>query len=310
MDVSQVAGSFVNVRFVDLGYSEYLQSVEVISFRNKDSNGTPIAQFLPGAYDFKMTLQTKFTLDEPLLMGFNFYPGYPYTTVLSNSLVQNTVSGFWQYGFLTRLNFVTQMEGHLDLHFASKDMRGARFKINFQQLDNQLVSIDKQITELKTLLQTSNDTLSSIGLDVQSLLDLLSSDEFFGVLEDKMQEMIEEQQLSNEALEAIQEDLAALREYFENGGGSGGGGSGSDTGKEFTGVLDTILSGALSLIGELLGMLLKVVFGLLGWVTKFLGFINSEYLGGFFPAPIWAVVCVIIPLIVVLGLIRFVRGFL
>lgn len=94
------------------------------------------------------------------------------------------------------------------------------------------------------------------------------------------------------------------------GSGSGSGGGSSATDNTVSKVLDTILAGALELIGNILGLLLKVVFGLLGWATKFLGFINSDYLGGFFPAPIWAVVCVIVPLIVVLGLIRFIRGFL
>jgi hypothetical protein len=43
--------------------------------------------------------------------------------------------------------------------------------------------------------------------------------------------------------------------------------------------------------------------------TRFLFFVNSQYLGGFIPAPIWTVIAIVVPLVVILGVVRFIRGF-
>lgn len=89
----------------------------------------------------------------------------------------------------------------------------------------------------------------------------------------------------------------------------GGSGGSSQTENALSKVLDTLLSGILSVLGSVLGLLVDLFFGLFGWVVRFLAYVNAEYLGGFFPAPVWAIVSVALPLIVVLGIVRFIRGF-
>lgn len=89
----------------------------------------------------------------------------------------------------------------------------------------------------------------------------------------------------------------------------GGSGGSSQTENALSKVLDTLLSGILSVVGSILGLLVDLFFGLFGWVVRFLAYVNAEYLGGFFPAPVWAIISVALPLIVVLGIVRFIRGF-
>lgn len=96
----------------------------------------------------------------------------------------------------------------------------------------------------------------------------------------------------------------------DSSGSGSGGGTGSQTGGFFGDVLDAVLSAVLNALLTVFSTLINVAFSLIGWSSEFLGFVNIDYLGGFFPAPVWALVCIFVPLVVVLAIVRFVRGFL
>lgn len=228
--------------------------------------------------------------------------GKSYNVLLQEILAAVSNISFGDIGDITVETDLTEVLTRLDTIFSALD--------NLEDIEDKTAYLSTQLTELIALLTEQKESLDAIGLDVQALLDLLGSDEFLGYIEDRLDLLLEEQKISNKTLQDILTVLQDVRDSLVYGGGSGSsGGGGSATGNSFSRVIDALLGGILDLLGNLLGLLFKVVFGLFGWLTNFVGWVNTTYLGGFFPAAIWGPISVIIPLIVVLGLIRFVRGF-
>jgi hypothetical protein len=96
------------------------------------------------------------------------------------------------------------------------------------------------------------------------------------------------------------------------GGGSSSGGSGgsSDSGGSnwFLDLLSDLLSVVKDVLKGILKSIVGLVFGLFKWILKFMLFLNANYLGGLVPAPVWSLLCLVVPLPFVFGIVLLVRG--